>query len=253
MNKDEYRKHFELEENHWWFKGRRATSFGILRRVLKSSNAQPTRILDAGCGTGLNLTELEKLGKAFGCDLAPEALDFCRQRRLARLSRADVRRLPFRSGSFDLVTLFDVLYHKDIPDDVEVLREVRRVLADGGYLLMTDSALESLRGPHDEAMQGLRRYNKKSLRGKLEEAGFEVVRLSYFFMATFPAVYLTRRRERRQAARRPEAAAQSDLKPVPRLLNGFLSGLFRIEAAWVPRRNLPIGSSIIALARKRLT
>jgi len=194
---------------------------------------------------------LEKLGSAFGCDLAPEALDFCRQRGLTRLSRADVRRLPFRSHSFGLVTLFDVLYHKDIPDDIEVMREVRRVLTDEGYLLMTDSALASLRGPHDHAMQGLRRYDKKSLRIKLEEAGFEVVRLSYFFMATFPAVYLTRRRERRRAARHPETAAQSDLKPVPRLLNGALSGLFRIEAALASRRNLPIGSSIIALARKK--
>lgn len=250
MEKDEYRKHFELEDSHWWFKSRRAAAFGILRRALKSG-PRPARILDAGCGTGLNLTELEKLGKAFGCDLAPEALDFCRQRGLTRLSRADVRCLPFRSDSFSLVTLFDVLYHKDIPDDIEVMREVRRVLADGGYFLMTDSALEILRGPHDEAMQGLRRYDKKSLRNKLEDSGFEVVRLGYFFMATFPAVYLTRRRERRRAARHPEEAAQSDLKPASRRLNGFLSGLFRIEAAWATRRNLPVGSSIIALARKR--
>jgi SAM-dependent methyltransferase len=250
MEKDEYRKHFELEDSHWWFKGRRAAAFGILSRALKSG-PMPARVLDAGCGTGLNLTELEKLGSAFGCDLAPEALDFCRQRGLARLSRADVRRLPFRSSSFGMVTLFDVLYHKDISDDLEVMREVRRVLTDGGYFLMTDSALEILRGPHDEAMQGLRRYNQKDLREKLEEAGFEVVRLSYFFMATFPAVYLTRRRERRRASRHPEAAAQSDLKPVSRRLNAFLSGLFRIEAALASRRNLPIGSTIIALARKR--
>jgi SAM-dependent methyltransferase len=251
MEKDEYRKHFELEENHWWFKSRRAAAFGILHRALKSASETPTRILDGGCGTGLNLTELEKLGSAFGCDLAPEALDFCRRRGLSRLCRADVRCLPFQSGSFNLVTLFDVLYHKDISDDVEVLREVRRVLADGGYFLMTDSALEILRGPHDQAMQGLRRYDKRILRGKLEEAGFEVVRLSYFFLAAFPAVYMTRRRERRRAARHPDEEPRSDLKPVPRRLNNFLSGLFRIEAAWASRRSLPIGSTIIALARKK--
>jgi SAM-dependent methyltransferase len=212
---------------------------------------KPDRILDAGCGTGINLARLEDAGTAFGCDLALEALDFCRRRGLTRLCRADVRRLPYRSGSFSLVTLFDVLYHKTIPDDIEVLREVRRVLTKDGYLLLTDSALESLRGPHDEAMQGLRRYDKKSLSGKLEEAGFEVVRLTYFFMAAFPAVYLTRRHERRRAARHPGAPPLSDLKPVPRLLNGALSVLFRIEAAWVTRRNLPVGSTIVALARKK--
>jgi len=250
MDKSEYRRHFELESGFWWFRGRRAAAFPILRRALKKAEI-PARILDAGCGTGINLMALEPFGPAFGCDLAAEALAFCRRRGLTRLAQADVRRLPFASGSFDLVTLFDVLYHKEIPDDVEVLREVRRVLKDGGLVLMTDSAFESLRGPHDEAMQGARRYTKRMLRAKLAGAGFEVIRLSYLFMTTFPAVYAKRRTERRRAARHPEEAARSDLAPAPRLVNGLLTGLMRIEAAWAARRGLPIGSSIIALARKR--
>jgi SAM-dependent methyltransferase len=250
MDKSEYQRHFELESDFWWFKSRRAAAFRILKRGLKAIG-RPRRILDAGCGTGINLTELEPLGPAFGCDLAPEALAFCRRRGLTRLARADVRRLPYIAESFDLVTLFDVLYHKDIPDDVAVLREVRRVLKDGGHLLMTDSAFEILRGPHDEAMQGLRRYDKKTLKGRLEDAGFEVVRLSYFFMTTFPAVYAKRQLERRRADRHPEGAPRSDLAPVPRWLNCVLGSLLRPEAAWVSRRDLPFGSSIIALARKK--
>jgi len=250
MEKAEYQKHYELERDFWWFKSRRAAAFRILKRALKSAG-RPARILDGGCGTGINLTELDGLGQSFGCDLAVEALNFCRQRGLTRLTRADVRLLPYLSGRFDLVTLFDVLYHKEIPDDVEVLGEVRRVLKDDGLFLMTDSALEILRGPHDEAMQGLRRYDKKGLRAKLEEAGFEVVRLSYFFMTTFPAVYLKRRLERRRAARHPGAVPRSDLPSAPGRLNGVLAGLLSIEAALAARRNLPIGSSIIALARKK--
>jgi SAM-dependent methyltransferase len=250
MEKAEYQKHYELERDFWWFKSRREAAFRILARALKSAK-RPARILDGGCGTGINLTALDSLGESFGCDLAREALVFCRRRGLTRLTRADVRSLPFLPGRFDLVTLFDVLYHKEIPDDVAVLREVRRVLTDGGLFLMTDSALEILRGPHDEAMQGLRRYNKKELRSKLEGAGFEVLRLSYFFMSTVPAVYLKRRRERRRAARNPGAVPRSDLEPVPRWLNRFLCGILRVEAAWAARRDLPIGSSIIALARKK--
>jgi len=250
MEKSEYQKHYELERGFWWFRSRRAAAFGILKRALKPVGL-PAHILDGGCGTGINLTYLDALGESFGCDLAAEALSFCRQRGLTRLARADVRRLPFLSGQFDLVTLFDVLYHKEIPDDVEVLREVRRVLKDDGFFLMTDSALEMLRGPHDRAMQGLRRYDKKDLRAKLEEAGFEVVRLSYFFMSTFPAVYLKRRWERRKAARHPGGAPQSDLPSAPGRLNGVLTGLLSIEAALAARRNLPIGSTIIALARKK--
>jgi SAM-dependent methyltransferase len=250
MEKAEYQKHYELERDFWWFKSRRAAAFRILKHALKSAGRLP-RILDGGCGTGINLAALDGLGESFGCDLAAEALAFCRQRGLVRLARADVRSLPFLSDGFSLVTLFDVLYHKEIPDDVAVLREVRRVLKDDGLFLMTDSALEILRGPHDKAMQGLRRYDKKELRAKLEEAGFEVVRLSYFFMATFPAIYLKRRREKRRAARNPGAVPRSDLEPVPRWLNQVLWGILRVEAAWAARRDLPIGSSIIALARKK--
>lgn len=116
---------------------------------------------------------------------------------------------------------------------------------------MTDNALEMLRRPHDKAMQGPRRYDKKDLRSKLEEAGFEVIRLSYFFMSAFPVIYLKRRRENRRAARNPDAAPLSDLKPVPRWLNRLLYGLLRVEADWAARHDLPIGSSIIALARKK--
>ena len=250
MEKAEYQKHYELERDFWWFKSRRAAAFRILKRALKTAG-RPARILDGGCGTGINLTELDRFGRACGCDLAAEALSFCRQRGLTRLARADVRRLPFRGESFDLVTLFDVLYHKEIPDDIAVMREIRRVLKEGGLFLMTDSALEILRGPHDEAMQGLRRYNKKMLRAKLEEAGFEIVRLSYFFMTTFPIILLKRRLEKRWAARKPGAVPRSDLEPVSSWLNRFLSGLLRVEAAWAAGRNLPIGSSIIALTRKK--
>jgi len=250
MDRSEYRRHFELERDFWWFRSRRAVAFRILDRALRGRGG-PVRILDAGCGTGLNLIELGARGLAFGCDLAPEALAFCRERGLARLARADIRRLPVSAGAFDLVTLFDVLYHKEIPDDVEVLGEAGRALKAGGLLLVTDSALESLRGPHDEAMQGARRYDKKTLRTRLEAAGFDVIRLTYFFTATLPAIYLKRRIDRGRAIRRPETTPRSDLGSVPGWLNRLLAGLLKPEAAWASRWNLPIGSSIIALARKR--
>ena len=213
--------------------------------------ADAPRILDAGCGTGINLARLGAHGLSFGCDLSPEALAFCRERELPRLARADVRRLPFRSESFDLVTFFDVLYHKDIPDDTAVLREARRVLRPGGFCLITDSALERLRGPHDEAHHGARRYDRETLREKLESAGFDVVYSTYFFLATYPFLSLRRRIERRRAVRRPETPARSDLAPAPRGVNAVLGGLLSIEARIAARRPLPVGSSIVVLAVKK--
>jgi len=251
MEREEYRRHFELEESHWWFRSRRALAFRLLRRRVRASLPAEPRLLDAGCGTGINLTRLRELGPAFGCDLSADALAFSRERGLPLLIRADVRRLPFQSGSFDVVTFFDVLYHREIPDDTAVLREARRVLRDGGFCLITDSALERLRGPHDEAHHGARRYDRKSLTEKLERSGFDVAYMTYFFMTTYPALSLRRRLERRRAARRPQDAAKSDLSPNPRWLDALMSGFLKMEARLAARRPLPIGSSIVALAVKR--
>jgi SAM-dependent methyltransferase len=250
MEREEYRRHYELEESHWWFRSRRTLVFRILRRRLPSRAAESRRLLDAGCGAGINLARLADHGRAFGCDLSPDALAFCRERNLTGLVQADVRRLPFRTESFDLVTFFDVLYHKDIPDDTAVLREACRVLRAGGYCLITDSALERLRGPHDEAHHGARRYDKDSLGEKLRSAGFEIVHLTYFYLSTYPAVSLRRRLERRRAVRHPGEPPRSDLTPVPRILDAFLGGLVGLEARIAARFRLPIGSSIVALAIK---
>lgn len=251
MEHEEYRRHFELEESHWWFRSRRALVSRILHRRVQAALSENPRILDAGCGTGINLTRLGVLGRASGCDISAEALAFSRERGLGFLVQADVNRLPYLDGTFDLVTFFDVLYHRDILDDTAVLREACRILRDGGFCLITDSALEKLRGPHDAAHHGARRYDKASLRAKLETAGFDIVHLTYFFMTTYPALALRRRFERRRAARRPETPSKSDLSLNPRWLDKAMSGLLKPEAGLAARRPLPVGSSIVALAVKR--
>jgi SAM-dependent methyltransferase len=244
----EYQAHFELEERHWWFKSRRRMAFRLLEKALPKEG--PQRILDAGCGTGINLAGMARFGHAFGCDFAAEALAFCRQRGLTGLVRADVNRLPYREGAFDLVTFFDVLYHEAVNDDTAVLRDATRALKPGGLVLITDSAFGFLRGPHDAAMRGARRYTRRELMAKCEAVGLEPVHATYFYMTTFPAVYLKRRVERKRAARHPEIGLKSDLSPAARPVNAILSAWLGLEGRWAAQRRLPFGSSVIVLARK---
>lgn len=248
MEAREYQAHFELEERHWWFRSRRRLAFQILGRAL-SGHDSPL-ILDAGCGTGINLAGLARFGRAFGCDFAADALAFCRTRGLTGLVRGDVNRLPYRGQSFDLVTFFDVLYHEAVSDDAAVLRDTFRILKPGGFVLITDSAFDFLRGPHDAAMHGARRYTRPELRAKVAAAGFEPVHATYFYLSTFPAVFLKRRAERRRAARHPEEEMRSDLAPAARPINAILGGLLGLEGRWASRRRLPFGSSVVVLARK---
>jgi len=247
MEKAEYQKHFELEEDFWWFRGRRRILLSILRSRLKISGG--LQMLDAGCGTGYNLGFFEAFGTAYGCDFSEDALYFCRRRGLKRLARADLQAPPFKDRSFDLIALLDVLYHRNIKNDVKVLGGIHRLLKDGGYLILSDSALQILSGRHDEAFHARERYRKSTLKIRLEAAGFSLVRGSYFNFFLFPAVFLTRLFEKLKAP--PGKGGPSDLKAVSPWLNSILYGVLNFEAFLTKQINLPIGSSVVCLARKK--
>ncbi len=103
----------------------------VARRL--SPAVEGRRLLDAGCGTG---RRLPRSGAALsvGIDLTPEMLATGRGGR--RLAAADVRRLPFRDGTFDLVWCRLVLGH--LPDLATAYAELGRVCGPGGAVLVSD-------------------------------------------------------------------------------------------------------------------
>ena len=78
--------------------------------------------------------------------------------------------------------------------------------------------------------------------------------MSYFNFALFPLVVLVRLAERRaERTNHTRRAVQSDLRPVPAALNAGLSAILGFEARLVKKTNLPWGSSIVCLARKKVS
>ena len=75
---------------------------------------------------------------------------------------------------------------QSVPDDVCALREMRRVLKDGGLLCLTVPAYPFLWGEDDEARGHQRRYTVSELRRKLNTCGFQIHRASYFVASAFP-------------------------------------------------------------------
>jgi SAM-dependent methyltransferase len=103
----------------------------------------PARILDLACGNCRHSAELARLGfNTFGFDLSWPLLQAVTPEDLAcrplQRVRGDMRLLPFRSGSFDLVvSLFTSFgYFPEGAQDLQVLAEVQRVLNPGGKFLL---------------------------------------------------------------------------------------------------------------------
>jgi SAM-dependent methyltransferase len=242
MNLEEYARMFEAEETQWWYAGMRAISLSILSAVW-DTETDGRRLLDAGCGTGNNLTHFRRFGRTVGVDLSDEALRFCRGRGVAA-TRASLLSLPFAGATFDGVTSFDVLYHRWVEDDAAAVRELARVLKPGGLLLVRVPALRMLWGAHDEAVHSRHRYTRAEVRGLLQGAGLEVVRLTYANMLLFPVIAV------RRTLDRVLGRHGSDVSFLPAPLEWVFRTLLGIEARLVRRVALPLGASVFALARK---
>lgn len=231
----------ELEDRHWWFVGRRVIVASLLRG---SGLPQHARILDLGCGSGGNLAMLSQFGEVLGAELDEHAAQLARERGVAPVLRGKLPdALPLAAGSFQCVTLLDVLEH--IEDDRATLRTVNQLLSPEGRLLITVPAFPFLWGPHDEAHHHQRRYRANGLRQILEDAGFEITTLSYCNSWLFPVVALVR--VFRRLFPGGDAGAELGLPPV--LVNTLLAKLFASERHLL-RVGLPFGVSLVVLAKK---
>ena len=237
------------EDRHWWSAGMRRAAMAVLAHALDGK--RNLQLLDAGCGTGGTTVDLREFGEVTGIDLAWEALLPAPERGLGRLARAGVEQLPFRSGSFDVVTSFEVIYHLGVEDDLDAIREFRRVLKPGGLLLLRVPAHDWLRGEHDRLVHTRHRYTPDEVTEKLRAAGFQVEQVSWANSLLFVPAAAKRLLERgAEAPNGHEAAGEPDLWQPPGPLNTLLEQIVGIERLTLPRRiSAPFGLSVIALAR----
>lgn len=244
MEIDEYKKMYELEESHWWFVSKRNLIFSFFKKYYPKNNTK-RMILDIGCGTGVILKEFNKFGKAYGIDLSEQAIKFCKLRGLKNVKEVSLDKLPFKSNYFDIIGCFDVLYHKNVKDDINALKEIARVCKKGGRLFITDSACKFLMGKHDVASHARTRYSAKEIKQKLESAGFEIERLTYYNFFLFPLVFL-----KRKLSLLLNTSKSTDLKKENFLINNLLGLLMSIEKVLLNFMNFPFGVSIFCIARK---
>jgi SAM-dependent methyltransferase len=234
----------DVDEHHWWYRGRRRIIRAELEQLPLPARA---RVLDAGCGSGRTLEELRDLGEVSGIELSPDAAAVARSRGNFDVRTGRLEQLPWDDATFDLITCLDVIEHT--PDDRLTLSELRRVCAPGGWLLVTVPAYQALWSQHDEANHHYRRYERRTLRAAVLASGWQLERMTSFnslLLAPAAAVRIVRRRWARQS----DGDYTPDLELGPAWLNGVLERPLRIEARWLARgHRLPAGLSLMALLR----
>jgi 2-polyprenyl-3-methyl-5-hydroxy-6-metoxy-1,4-benzoquinol methylase len=224
----------EFEKDHWWIKSR----FRIIDKAISEFNPErPLAILEAGCGTGINLYYLRK---RYGARIT-KLLGVDREYRDAPLHAECIQKeLPEEKEKFDLVLIMDVLEHTEEP--VAFLKNLRSRLLPEGKILVTTPAFPWLWSRHDELLGHKRRYTLRSLKEELSSAGYCRTNIFYAFGIIFPLFLAVR-----FFAKLFPGSVKKTITPHPALANRLLYKIssWEIRAFW--KQNLFWGSSLIAL------
>ena len=157
----------------------------ILRRIRAEFGERPIRVLDVGCGTGVFASKIRQAlpnSQVWGIDLvrgmlAKGAERWKRHADGVQPIQADSERLPFGSGSFDVVTCANSFHH--YPHQERAVQEMRRVLKPGGRLMLVDGYRDRPYGwlIYDVCVAGIEgavhHASAARIRGLFETSGFD--------------------------------------------------------------------------------
>jgi len=229
------------ESSSWWYVARRKLLRDALAQALRDK--REARVLDDGCAADLDLLDAPGIRSVTAHSSLPR-LAFRQIEGRRDLICTAPEELAFCSNGFDAVLAGDTL--QSVPDDQLALRELRRVLKDGATLCLTVPAYPSLWGEKDEARGHHRRYTASELRRKLNNAGFEVTRVSYVVAVGFFPAFV----ERIAKAIFSKTIARADAAPSPKWAQAAMVALLDCERFLIRYINLPFGTRVICWARK---
>lgn len=242
MNESEYQNMYDHESTHFFYQGTHNAILQLIRNVRKTKH---DRILDVGCGTGLLVKKMGKLGLAQGIDSSIQAVTLGKQRGI-KIIKGSITKLPYRTASFDIVTCIDVLCHRSISNDRLALRELRRVLKPSGVLVLRVPAHSFLYSNHDAFVMTKKRYRTAELKHMLQSTGFSVEYITYMNALLFiPSLIkaLIEKVLRRQST--------STISHVPLWINKLMISLHEPELqALKYQLQIPIGIEVLTICRK---
>lgn len=155
-------------------------AFLVYSRIIRLMMLNPgDKVLDVGCGTGTVLFRLyRKYGdrvSLYGIDPSGDMIQIAisRNKKLnakVNFQKAIGESIPFKSGLFDWVMISLVMHHLPFEAKVVVIREARRVLKQGGKLLLSDFGKpQNLMGSIIAFIARGHAFMKENIRGDVNE------------------------------------------------------------------------------------
>ncbi len=248
MNPGEYRNLEAAEQRMWWFRGMRRILFQLLDPL--AAQMPLARLLEIGCGTGAIARQISaRYGwQVTPTDVSHHALHSAAALGSLRLLQCDTLRLPFPASTFDAVLSLDMLVHLEPGQESTAFAEFARVLKPGGLLILRAAAFHALRSRHSAYVGERQRFSRAQLTALAHRHGLHIHRATYANSLLLPIAF-AKFRLWEPLTQAPPASAVSLGPP---WLEALLYSALHAESAFLSTgRNLPLGQSILLLARKR--
>ena len=240
---------FQLEDRSFWFAHRNEAIMAAMRRYLPGGR----RVLDLGGGNGyVTRRMLDEGYEAVLMEPGPAgALNGKTQRKIPEVICATLEQCAFPEGTFDAVTLFDVV--ENIENDAGFLDQVANVLTKDGLVFITVPEHQWMWSSSDDSAQHYRRYNRATMLRALGSR-FKLEYFTYFFGALVLPTLLLRCLPYRM--RRGKAGGATVLKEEDEHGTGgglavrVLKVMLKPEVGLIRRGwCLPVGGSILCVGR----
>ena len=150
----------------------------VADRIARFAREVPAgaRVLDAGCGSGRDLTSLQAAGFIpVGLDLSPRLARLAEARSGITVEVGDLRSPPFSAASFQGIWAMASLLHLEREEVTGTLRELGRILTPGGVLFASVKRGEGR--VQDEDGRWFTLHDEDGWARHLEAAGFDIVEL----------------------------------------------------------------------------
>lgn len=230
-----------VTEDHFWMQWR----FSILKKMKKHLPSKEGKILEIGCGNGVVLNQLSKIGYSVdGCDLNEHALKMVDHNDGKVMLYNIYDKDPVLKGQYDTILLLDVIEHID--DDADFLKTALYYLKEGGKIFVNVPAGNYLYGRYDEEVGHVRRYDKSMMRTAFKKAGIIPVKTSYWAMSLIPLALIRKVLQRNM---KKEDVINNGMKPPGKLVHSILKMVKNIELTIF--RFPPIGASLFAIGQKK--